>query len=425
MGTDQQPEQVDDATEEKIINEEYKIWKKNSPFLYDLIVTHALEWPSLTCQWLPDVVKPEGKDYNTHRVILGTHTSSAEQNYLMIAQVMLPNDSSSVDGKKYDEEKGEYGGFTNSKGKVEIVQRIAHDGEVNRAKYMPQNPCLIATKSPSEEVYIFDYTKHPSFSSATFCDPDVVLTGHTKEGFGLSWNPHKEGHLLSSSEDGTACLWNIGHASKVTKTLGAEATFRGHTSVVGDVAWHGLHDCLFGTVGDDKKLMIWDTRSSDRTKPASVVEAHSKEVNCLAFNPFNEYVVATGSADSSIGLWDLRNINMKLHSFESHKDEVFNLAWSPQNETVFMSGGADRRIHIWDVAKIGEEQTAEDAEDGPPELLFVHGGHTGKTSDFSWNQNEPWVCCSVAEDNVLQIWQIAENIYNEEDLDVPATELEQ
>jgi hypothetical protein len=40
--------------EEKIINEEYKIWKKNSPFLYDLVLTHALEWPSLTAQWTPE-----------------------------------------------------------------------------------------------------------------------------------------------------------------------------------------------------------------------------------------------------------------------------------------------------------------------------------------------------------------------------------
>uniref|UniRef100_A0A2K5D397 Histone-binding protein RBBP4-like N-terminal domain-containing protein n=1 Tax=Aotus nancymaae TaxID=37293 RepID=A0A2K5D397_AOTNA len=44
----------DDAVEEPVINEEYKIWKKNTPFLYDLVMTHALEWPSLTAQWLPD-----------------------------------------------------------------------------------------------------------------------------------------------------------------------------------------------------------------------------------------------------------------------------------------------------------------------------------------------------------------------------------
>lgn len=29
-------------------------------------------------------------------------------------------------------------------------------------------------------------------------------------------------------------------------------------------------------------------------------EAHTAEVNCLAFNPFNEYVLATGSADKTV-----------------------------------------------------------------------------------------------------------------------------
>ncbi len=43
----------DVLNEERQINDDYKIWKKNSAFLYDLIMTHALEWPSLTVQWLP------------------------------------------------------------------------------------------------------------------------------------------------------------------------------------------------------------------------------------------------------------------------------------------------------------------------------------------------------------------------------------
>ena len=46
-----------DEIDEEVINEEYKVWKKNSPYLYDLVLTHALEWPSLTCQWLPDVTR--------------------------------------------------------------------------------------------------------------------------------------------------------------------------------------------------------------------------------------------------------------------------------------------------------------------------------------------------------------------------------
>lgn len=47
-------------------------------------------------------------------------------------------------------------------GKIEIEIKINHEGEVNRARYMPQNPCIIATKTPTSDVLVFDYTKHPS-----------------------------------------------------------------------------------------------------------------------------------------------------------------------------------------------------------------------------------------------------------------------
>ena len=60
------------------------------------VMTHALEWPSLTVQWLPDVTRPEGKDYSLHRLILGTHTSSDEQNHLVIASVQLPCEDAQV-----------------------------------------------------------------------------------------------------------------------------------------------------------------------------------------------------------------------------------------------------------------------------------------------------------------------------------------
>lgn len=48
-------------------------------------------------------------------------------------------------------------------------------------------------------------------------------------------------------------------------------------------------------------------------------------------------------------------------------------------------------------------QAAEDAEDGPPELLFMHSGHTGEVSDFSWNAEDEWVMASVDSSNYLQV----------------------
>lgn len=89
--------------------------------------------------------------------------------------------------------------------------------------------------------------------------------------------------------------------------------------------------------------------------------------------------------------------------------------WAPFNEAILGSCSADRRVGVWDVSRIGMEQSAEDAEDGPPELLFLHGGHTAKVSDFSWNAKSSWTIASVAEDNVLQVWNMAEEIYAADD----------
>jgi len=197
--------------------------------------------------------------------------------------------------------------------------------------------------------------------------------------------------------------------------------------VVEDCQWHCTHPTIFGSVGDDQKLMIWDTRSNNYTKPSYSVDAHTAEVNCLAFNPFSEYVLITGSADKTLALWDLRNLKVKLHLFESHQDEIFQAQWSPKNETILASSGSDRRVYVWDLSKIGQQQNHDDAQDGPPELLFIHGGHTAKISDFSWNSNQPWVICSVSEDNVLQVWQMAEHVYHGDDVATkePQTELSQ
>ena len=68
---------------------------------------------------------------------------------------------------------------------------------------MPQSPFIIATKTPSAEVLVFDYSKHPSrpgqrvhmhmilvghvfsdsIDSATECRPELRLRGHSKEGY--------------------------------------------------------------------------------------------------------------------------------------------------------------------------------------------------------------------------------------------------
>ena len=142
--------------------------------------------------------------------------------------------------------------------------------------------------------------------------------------------------------------------------------------------------------------------------------AHDKEVNALDFSPFDEHFLLTGGSDHVVKLWDTRKLEAPVYSFRGHASEIFNVQWSPHLENMFMSGSSDRRVYVWDIARVETEQSEVDAEDGPPELLFIHGGHTSRVSDLAWNLNEEWVVASVADDNILQVWAMGENIYNPE-----------
>jgi len=442
---------IADVLEERLIDAEYKIWKKNTPYLYDFVMTHSLEWPSLSCQWFP-TVKNAGENAVEHSLLLGTHTTG-EQNYLMLASVNLPKGDAVLDNRnsngssaaasasaatsdskptttpaaEYDEEKKELGGFGHANstvGKIEVRMKVKHEGEVNRARYMPQNQFIVATRGPNPEVYIWDLSKHPSFPSETdsspFC-PQGVCIGHSSEGYGMCWSPHTEGNLATVSEDKTIHLWDVnsiaGGADSGTQ-LHPICVMKGHKSTVEDVDWH-RRDCnMLASVGDDRALMIWDVREKNPTKPVHAVpDAHDGDINCVSFNPINEFVIATGSADKTVAVWDMRNLKSRVQTLNGHNDQVYSLEWAPFNESVLGSCSADRRVAIWDLSRIGMEQSEEDAEDGPPELLFLHGGHTSKVSDFSWNAKDEWTVASVSEDNVLQVWSMAEEIYAGEEED--------
>jgi histone-binding protein RBBP4 len=283
---------------------------------------------------------------------------------------------------------------------------------------MPQMPNIIATMTVSGEIHVFDYHKHPTKPVDGEARPQLKLKGHEKEGYGMSWNPNKKGYLLSGSDDNIIYIWDLESydMSQQGEIVEPLYEFKEHDSVVEDVCWHKTDENTFGSVSDDKQLKIWDIRTKDSA--VYNVHAHTDEILSLDFSPFDQNLIITCSVDKSIKLWDLRNLKDIVHTFNGHKEEVNCIKFSPHHSSLFASGSCDRRIILWDMSKIGDEQTEEEKKDGPPELLFLHGGHTGKVSDLDWNKNEKLLLASVAEDNIIQIWNIAREIYYD-DKDVP------
>jgi WD40 repeat protein len=145
---------------------------------------------------------------------------------------------------------------------------------------MPQNPFVVATKGPTNDVCVFDISKHPSTPApGSGCNPEHRCKGHQKEGYGLAWNSLKAGGLISGSEDQLICHWDV--ASGAGKEIQPLRTWSGQKSVVADVAWHNRNANLFGSVGYDGSLMIWDLGVKGDNPAFQVPKAHDGEGNCL------------------------------------------------------------------------------------------------------------------------------------------------
>jgi WD40 repeat protein len=96
------------------------------------------------------------------------------------------------------------------------------------------------------------------------------------------------------------------------------------------------------SVGLDKGVFFWDVRQD---KPIRVVpNAHLHEITCCAINARGS-VVATGSADCMVKLWDL-NSGKALGAFAGHTSTVNKLQFSPDDNQL-ASVADDGSMVLW------------------------------------------------------------------------------
>ena len=191
-----------------------------------------------------------------------------------------------------------------------------------------------------------------------------------------------------------------------------------HSDQVHDVKF-SVHDehggNLLISTSEDGHYKIWDIRNS----PQSFTHAFkaSEDSLCVAqFNPINANLFAiAGDSSGQIQVWDMRMQKQAINLFDDHKSQVTVLEWCPTSENMLASGSDDKRIQIWDQKLYGHEQARQDYEDGPPELLFPHMYHDSTVEDLQWRpvcpntaQNHEFTLSigSLETDKQFQIWQM-------------------
>jgi WD40 repeat protein len=102
---------------------------------------------------------------------------------------------------------------------------------------------------------------------------------------------------------------------------------------------------LLASGSDDGSIVLWDRR---RRQPlGEPLRGHSKAVTSVAFSPDGE-LLASGSNDKSVVLWDVRRHEPLGAPLIGHTDVVTSVAFSPDGR-VLASGSDDGTTRLWDV----------------------------------------------------------------------------
>ncbi|KAJ8981079.1 hypothetical protein NQ317_015302 [Molorchus minor] len=145
----------------------------------------------------------------------------------------------------------------------------------------------------------------------------------------LRTNPQKRNLIIAGSNEGIISLWDS-NTNKVKFCIEA------HKAPVTSVAFSPVNSDLIISTGSDRQFSVYDIIDNKCIASISV----ENNITAVDFSPDGKYF-AMGSQNGFVYIYDSRNIQEPIHSFQAHKSAVKHLAFQSQADVSNSSSISD------------------------------------------------------------------------------------
>ena len=119
------------------------------------------------------------------------------------------------------------------------------------------------------------------------------------------WRRYHKSQIASSDYEGIVSLWDAYSGKRTVK-------FEGHKKRTWSVDFAPTSPSMVASGSDDHQVKVWDVNVG---KAVSTIESKAN-VCCVKFNPANSNYIAFGSADHNIHYYDLRFLRDSVFAFK-------------------------------------------------------------------------------------------------------------
>uniref|UniRef100_A0A1I7SDU8 U3 small nucleolar RNA-associated protein 15 homolog n=1 Tax=Bursaphelenchus xylophilus TaxID=6326 RepID=A0A1I7SDU8_BURXY len=222
--------------------------------------------------------------------------------------------------------------------RMKEVAVFQEPGIISSVDFSPQKPYHLAVAN-SNRTSLFD---------TSITQPVWFQSRFRSNVFGLNFR--KDGKLL-----GMGTLDGYVHFFDVTKnnipSRHALRVFKAHDSEVRCVQFPtNTNNCA--TFGDDGNLKVWDLALSKQSEPLyKVSKAHSDRIRASASSSRSSHLLASGSYDHVVKLWDTRQQDGFAQIVMKHEAPVEKILFSSHDRIIISAGG--NVVKFWDLAAGG------------------------------------------------------------------------